>query len=418
MNRSQKAVGAAALAAAVLGAVVSAAGGPTVELGLRGDPTLSVTRSHGLVYSDAPPVGSAEAAATGDTTAPYALDQTFLLHSRPGSTHKIYLDFTGHTTSGTSWNTDYNNGYDITSVPFNIDGKAGFSAAEDAVIQRAYLQVREDYAPFDVDVTTQDPGVEALRKTSDTDNAYGVRVVVSDTEYFHPGVGGVAYLNTFTDSRDTPAFVFTRSSTSSKFIGEASSHEVGHTLGLHHEGTTSGVTYFSGQGSWAPILGVSYYKPRTQFSRGDYPGANNTEDQLAVITNNGLGYVADDVSGGTDTVATLPAGTRRYGVIGQTGDVDAYKFSLGSSHTVRIRAFNNAGPVDANLNLRGVLKTSTGVVKFTSSPSDSLGFDVTVTLPPGLYFLYLTGVGEGSSTAGGYSSYGSLGFYGTQLDWA
>lgn len=33
-----------------------------------------------------------------------ALDQTFLLHSNPGASKTIYLDFNGHSTSGTSWN--------------------------------------------------------------------------------------------------------------------------------------------------------------------------------------------------------------------------------------------------------------------------------------------------------------------------
>ena len=32
------------------------------------------------------------------------LDQTFLLHSRPGSKRTIYLDFKGATLSGTAWN--------------------------------------------------------------------------------------------------------------------------------------------------------------------------------------------------------------------------------------------------------------------------------------------------------------------------
>ena len=41
---------------------------------------------------------------TGSTqTALVPVDQTFFLHSRPSATKKIYLDFTGHTTTGTSW---------------------------------------------------------------------------------------------------------------------------------------------------------------------------------------------------------------------------------------------------------------------------------------------------------------------------
>ena len=102
-------------------------------------------------------------------------------------------------------------------------------------------------------------------------------------------------------------------------------------------------------------------------------------------------------------------------MIGRTGDVDAYKFSIGSTHTLRIRAWPTTS---ANLNIRGTLKTSAGTVKVTAAPTTGLGVDFTVTLGAGVYVFYLSGAGEGTATDSGYSSYASLGYYGTQLDWA
>src|SRR5262249_22697296 len=161
----------------------------------------------------------------------------FTLHSRPSCTKKIYLDFKGFTTSGTAWNSAFTSGADIVSAPFDMDGDpTTFNATECAVIQNAWQRVAEDYSPFDVDVTTEDPGVEALRKPTTSDAAYGVRVVISPTSAWYPNAGGVAYVGSFNWSTDTPCFVFSSNlgPNDERYIAEAAAHEVGHTLGLSH----------------------------------------------------------------------------------------------------------------------------------------------------------------------------------------
>jgi hypothetical protein len=222
--------------------------------------------------------------AAGDTPppafGPYPYAQTFSLHSRPTATRVIYLDFTGHTTSGTVWNSSFAGGASVVTPPYDTDGNpSAFSTAEMDSIQHIWMRVSEDYAPFDVDVTTADPGIEGLRKTSTTDNAYGVRACIggSGTDWYGAQAGGVAYVGSFGWSDGTPAFIFSVALGNGyeKYVAEAVSHEVGHTLGLHHDGVIGGSAYFQGQNNWAPIMGVGYYADLVQFSKGEYSGANN-----------------------------------------------------------------------------------------------------------------------------------------------
>lgn len=123
--------------------------------------------------------------------------QVMSLHSRPGSSRVIFLDFDGHTTAGTWWNDP--DPAPIVSAPFDRDGNtASFSAAEIAEMEGAWRVVAEDYALFNVDVTTQDPGVTALSYDGPTDQSYGMRAVISGTDaWVGGGIGGIAWLNSF-----------------------------------------------------------------------------------------------------------------------------------------------------------------------------------------------------------------------------
>ena len=88
-------------------------------------------------------------------------------------------------------------------------------------------------------------------------------------------------------SSHQPAWVFPQSlSNNPKNIAEAVSHEVGHNFSLQHDGVTSTsfqsvancatvTAYYCGHAMWAPIMGVGYYKPVVQWSKGEYAGANH-----------------------------------------------------------------------------------------------------------------------------------------------
>ena len=363
-------------------------------------------------------------AATTDVTAaavvPY--DQTFLLHSRPGSSRTIYLDFNGHQISGTAWNSG---GLPSSywAEPYSIDGLSSFSTVELDAIQSIWQRVAEDFAPLDVDVTTEEPPADAITRSGTSDLVYGTRALITNMPEYSStcSCGGVAYVGVFDEPTShafyQPALVFPHMlGYSTKAVAEATSHEVGHNLGLLHDGTST-VGYYRGHGAWAPIMGVGDERPVVQWSRGEYSGANNREDDFAVMAANGALLAADD-HGNLPGSATLVAGpsVAAAGVITTDADVDVFAVDAGAgvaSFTVTPAA---ASP---NLDVGIQLLSSAGAVVTSADPpslyvSDdtAVGLDATLsaTLAGGRYYLAVTGVGSGSASTG-YTGYGSVGRY-------
>ena len=95
---------------------------------------------------------------------PAPLEDTFKLHSNPDATKVIYLDFDGHMIM---WR-----GEEFYYDAWNMEGDdTSFSDTERTIIQLTWQSVAEDFLPFDLNVTTEDPGVEALMNTGGDDEA-------------------------------------------------------------------------------------------------------------------------------------------------------------------------------------------------------------------------------------------------------
>jgi subtilisin-like proprotein convertase family protein len=354
-------------------------------------------------------------AGAGSTAEAFPLAETFFLNSLPGATKTIYLDFTGFTTVNTQWNSAHQLPIILTPA-FDTDGNINaFSEPELLLIQEIWERVSEDFRPFEVNVTTEDPGVEALRNTGGTDDAWGQRVAIggSDNDWFDPAMplsaGGVAHINAFNASIDDPCFVFAADfGPDAQSLAEVISHEAGHTLGLLHDSQfrfyedigdmppalkREFVQYYAGHGTgethWAPIMGVGYGVALTQWSKGEYfnatndaMGVNPLQDDLDIITNrggtneNGFGYRADDH--GSDTGTATPLSLQNEdtiyfgeGIIERNTDVDYFAFTvegLGEVVSFDISPFH----VGANLDVLARLYNGAGVQIAVSNPLDGI----------------------------------------------
>jgi len=371
------------------------------------------------------------------------LTDAFLLNSLPGSNRTIYLDFTGHSLVGTYWqdggtladNTiDYTN-EQMQMPAYDVDGDTtSFSDLERRNIIDAWSAISEDYAPFNVNVTTADPGDAALLRANGNDAVYGMRALITNNTNAiaaECGCGGIAYVGVFGDAGELfnntylgPSLNFAQNWFSGKTISDVVSHEVGHNVGLSHDGiNTQG--YYGGRDGWAPIMGVGYYEPLVQFSNGTYSSANQPEDDFVVAVSNGLPLRADDHGDTRATASALTNGTEQSGVISTRADVDYFSFiATTTSHDVSV----TSPSLSTNLDVQAKLFNSSGTLLSTTNPdlfrvgvNSATGLDAvfTATTTPGnSYFIALEGVSYGPGTTTGYSDYGSLGEYRVNVSYA
>jgi hypothetical protein len=362
---------------------------------------------------------------------------SLIFHSKPGAPNILYLNFSGENVSGTSWNTEGRTV--IPAVAFSTDTDySAFSDAEQAIIKRVWQRVAEDYSPFNIDVTTERPATFGTRAahaviTRSTD-ANGIDNPSSSA-------GGVAYVNVFGNSNYgtyRPGWIyFDNLGGSQSSIAEAVSHEIGHNLGLSHDGKTDGTEYYGGHGSgdtsWGPIMGSVSSRNVTQWSRGDYYLANNTQDDLATIAGK-IAYRTDDrgdtpgaatplvITGGTNVVSTTPENDptnlnpANKGILEHNTDVDVFSFICGNGPiNLSVKPWiSPAGSRGGNLDVLAELHDASGALILSSNPASQTTAQIQTTLVQGTYYLYVrnTGVGDPlSSTPTGYTSYGSIGQY-------
>ncbi len=393
-------------------------------------PFMKVDPQGSIYYADTFMTDKPAQKNAADGSAPQGItaENVFKLHSRPGATNTIFVDFDGARISGKAWN----NQARVTSwdaKPYDTDGKPkSFDASEISSMAEIWERISEDFAPFDVDVTTEDPVT------------YGQNVVwvlVTDSEprskqpLPSPEAGSATYMNTFGFSHTayfSPTFIYHNNLGATGFIAEASSHSIGHIMGLSHD-TTLGTG--TGNVSWAPIMGINHQNQVTQWSKGDYRGAVNKQDDIGILVG-ALGLRRDDhddsrfdsgtplVTDHEGRISAIHPGidpshhkAENKGLIEDQDDIDVFVFNSGKGMvditvTPAWQAYTQDLNRGANLDVHLALFDASGKKIAESDPSDETSSRLKKKVAPGRYKLEIQGVGN---TASAYPGYGSIGQY-------
>ncbi len=203
-------------------------------------------------------------------------------------------------------------------------------------------------------------------------------------------------------------------------IGMTAAHEIGHEMGMLHDGGAGDGEYFGGIAAfqWCPIMGNywrggSWANQLFTWSKGEYSGASNKEDDFYNMTvGENVPYVADDNPNGKPLLfgsagSIDPA--RNWGQIERNTDSDAFTFTLKSNGTLNLRI----DPIEylRMLDVDATLYNAAGAVVARSNLAVNRSAEfVNLALSAGSYKLVIQGGAEGTP-ANGFSKYSSIGYY-------
>jgi hypothetical protein len=413
---------------------------------LREDMVCELPATPHLGKAAAPDGSAAEAARSsplpGDSTVTASGSVPPTLNSRSEATAVLYLDFDGEPTRiYPDW--------PLTNPATPIAAPhSGLTADQ---MTKVWRRVAEDYAQFNINVSTE------LAKYNAVSAGQRMRIIVANTLPVSLTKAGVAAIQSFrtnavsgySSASNVPAWMVVTpnycSSTSTMTDAQLSSlasnitHEFGHTLALWHDGNDgvqptdagNGGNYYGGHGSapfdWSPIMGSPYRDPTNgatarsiiQWAKNDYPGANNSQDDLAILAGslNGFGYATDESASFIDagvlsTTAANQVGAG--GIIANKNDQDWWQFQVknAGSTTVEVASADESTSLP-NMDCGFRIEDATGaVVAGPFATVDNMEAKATVALTPGTYYVVAYGTGNRLfSDSTGYNNYGSTGRY-------
>jgi subtilisin-like proprotein convertase family protein len=360
------------------------------------------------------PVGGSSS--TGQSGATVALTNLPLLNSLPGAPVSVILKVDGYTDNDPGWISFRDSGSGpIVTPAFDLDGDATtFNTEELRQIQEIWYRVAEDFAPFNVNVTTVAP--------TTLNDLEHVMVVIGGDGAWAPPAGGWGALDGFSTSGANTNYVFSELFFNPHQIASASSHESGHTLGLQHQSTydangTKLLEYNTGTANLAPLMGVGYSALRDTWWLGPNSTSSTTiQDDMSRLTgpqNQTLRYRTDDY-GNSITLAsplttTASSNISVSGIIERNNDSDFFQFTTDDGpisfnlEGLNLRRIYSDNNLTFGTNLDAVLRlyNSAGTVVAQSDPSTSLFANLTANVTAGAYYVEVTKTGQ----------YGAVGQY-------
>lgn len=307
------------------------------------------------------------------------LSQTFQLHSNPGASRTIYLDFDGFTFPASSyWATMQRK--TVGAWDPSGDGPA-FNASERAGVQEIWARVAEDFISFDVDVTTLAPEEDTRSTYQSVTSLRGSRVIIADYTYTEhqsgvldstlsggSGTIGLAHLGIFGSSAawDSPALVFGRGPAfvDADLGAWVVSHEVGHHIDLQH-------TFDTGNRFGAQPTGTdaSALHSRTMDYVNGGPLSVFSQDERLWTRSVGLLERTDEPGTGPGTARPLGKGGVTTGYITFAADEDWYALEGCTEVTARATVADLTPGLDVAIELRD----AEGVLLRTAAPDTAVG---------------------------------------------
>jgi hypothetical protein len=299
-----------------------------------------------------------------------------------------------------------------------LDGSTPKNGNSKESVFRVWQCVSDQYSMLNLNITT-DPAVYSAAKSKDLLKTGIINFVNQDGRSF----ADIAAFGT------TAAGTLYRNPSNGDYgygIGMTCAHEMGHEMGMAHDGGSaqSDPEYFFGLPAvqWCPIMGNYWYgggwnNQLFTWSKGEYNTATQTQDDLKIMnTNEKVPFVVDDNP--TSKAIKFDDGgvissSKNWGQIEQNTDTDAFTFEVakgGGSISLKIDPLEYLRQLDVAAKIvdsKGVTISSSNLAVNRSAEFKN------VTLAEGAYTLVIEGGAELTPQTG-FSKYSSLGYYGME----